>query len=215
MEAKKIKLLINLEAQKDFTPGYDLVTRAVYYVARMISSQHGVEFTNSNYDDIKDVYSIWICPEAPRYAQNSITTFHLKQENLFGNFPTNHRYDILNIIFVCLGDLSDPNAPRFLSMLSTLLSNKILPTDKKRILEQEYHIPMTETIEKEIHDMCNLADAIEERGIKTGAQQNAIANATKFFQNGASYELVRASIDALSDEALQAIYNEVMASKNA
>ena len=98
---KKIKLLINVEAQKRFTPGYDLVTRAVYYGARMISSQRHTEFKNDAYDDIKDVYSIWICTESPQYAQNSITKFHLCQENVFGNFPTNHRYDILNIIFVC------------------------------------------------------------------------------------------------------------------
>lgn len=50
--SEKIKLLINLEAQNKFHPGYDLVTRAIYYGARMISSQRNVEFRDNNYDDI-------------------------------------------------------------------------------------------------------------------------------------------------------------------
>ena len=32
----------------------------------MISSQKGIEFTNSDYDKIKKVYTIWICMEAHR-----------------------------------------------------------------------------------------------------------------------------------------------------
>ena len=42
-----VKLLIDVEAQKDFYPGYDLVVRGIYYAARQLSSQKGVEFENS------------------------------------------------------------------------------------------------------------------------------------------------------------------------
>lgn len=45
--------------------------------------------------------------------------------------------------------------------------------------------------------MCNLGEGIE-------------LQACKLFENGVSYELVRASIDILSDEELQEIYDEVM-----
>ena len=41
----------------------------------------------------------------------------------------------------------------------------------------------------------------------------ALENAKKFFENGASYELVRSSITHLTDEQLQKIYDEVMAAK--
>ncbi len=50
-----IKLIINVEAQKAFYPGYDLVTRAVFYCARLLSAQCGTEFSPKNYDDIKKV----------------------------------------------------------------------------------------------------------------------------------------------------------------
>ena len=50
-------------------------------------------------------------------------------------------------------------------------------------------------------------------GISQGISQNANENARNFFNNGASYELVRKSIKTLSDEVLHEIYDEVMASK--
>lgn len=42
---ERAKLLIDVEAQKKFKPGYSLVTRGVFYCARMLSSQFGTEFT--------------------------------------------------------------------------------------------------------------------------------------------------------------------------
>ncbi len=42
-----------------------------------------------------------------------------------------------------------------------------------------------------------------------GMERTAKDNARSFFQNGATYELVRASIKSLSDEVLQKIYQEV------
>ena len=38
---EKIELIINIEAQKDFYPGYPLIKRGIYYGCRMISSQYG------------------------------------------------------------------------------------------------------------------------------------------------------------------------------
>lgn len=47
-----------------------------------------------------------------------------------------------------------------------------------------------------------------------GKIENAIDNARKFFINGASFELVVDSIECLTKEELQKIYDEVMESKN-
>lgn len=55
------QMIVNLEAQKDAPSGYLLLNRAVYYVCRMISSQKERDFINMNYNDIKKVFSIWIC----------------------------------------------------------------------------------------------------------------------------------------------------------
>ena len=45
----RITLIINMEAQNDFYPGYPLIMRGIYYCCRMISSQYGREFTDSHY----------------------------------------------------------------------------------------------------------------------------------------------------------------------
>ena len=45
---ERIKLLINVEAQKNFYPGYSLTTRGVFYGARMISAQKGTEFASGS-----------------------------------------------------------------------------------------------------------------------------------------------------------------------
>ena len=60
-----LQMLINVEAQKDFHPGYAVPSRGVFYAARMISAQKGTEFSGSDYDRIRKVYSIWICMNAP------------------------------------------------------------------------------------------------------------------------------------------------------
>ena len=61
-----IRLIINIEAQNDFYPGYPIIKRALYYCSRMISSQYGSEFTETHYEKIRKVYSIWICPNPPK-----------------------------------------------------------------------------------------------------------------------------------------------------
>ena len=52
--------------------------------------------------------------------------------------------------------------------------------------------------------MCDLV----EQYAKEYAEERAKESALRLFQNGVSYELVRASIPSLSDEDLQAIYRE-------
>lgn len=91
------KVIINLEAQKKDDPGYDLVTRAIFYCARLISQQLGAEFTNKTndtvkYDGIKKVYSIWICMDAQQNQADSIYEYSIKQEEIFfGEHDGRHR----------------------------------------------------------------------------------------------------------------------------
>ena len=52
---KRIALIINVEAQNDFYPGYPLLMRGIFYCCRMVSSQYGREFTGPHYEKIKKV----------------------------------------------------------------------------------------------------------------------------------------------------------------
>lgn len=64
-EDGKIGLIINIEAQGKYHPGYPLVKRALYYCGRMLSAQYGSVFTQSHYEALRKVYSIWICSHPP------------------------------------------------------------------------------------------------------------------------------------------------------
>ncbi len=62
-----LKILINVEAQnctKNSRLRYHLGNRIVYYMSRMIASQKNTEFTGSDYDNIRKVYSIRLCMDA-------------------------------------------------------------------------------------------------------------------------------------------------------
>ena len=56
--------------------------------------------------------------------------------------------------------------------------------------------------------MCDLVEQYAKEYAEEVAEERARESALRFFQNGVSYELVRASIPSLSDEDLQEIYRE-------
>ena len=73
------QIIINVEAQKDEPSGYHILNRAIFYVSRLISSQKERDFTNTNYNDMKRVFSIWICMNR---NENSMNYIHLANDNL-------------------------------------------------------------------------------------------------------------------------------------
>ena len=75
------QIIINVEAQKDEPDGYDILNRAIFYVSRLISSQKERDFENTNYNDIRRVYSIWVCMNM---EENSLCHIHLVKEDLVG-----------------------------------------------------------------------------------------------------------------------------------
>lgn len=162
---KPITLIINLEIQADDKPGYELVTRGTYYCARMISEQHGSVFTGEHYEKLQKVYSIWICPSTPECRKNGIFRYHTIEESLIGKpYVTKQSYDLAEVIVLNLGEPSKKAHSEILNLLNTLFSPTILPDEKKDILSTEYNIAMTEELESEVTHMCNLSNAIENRG---------------------------------------------------
>ena len=170
-----IRLIINIEAQNDFYPGYPLIKRGIYYCSRMISAQYGTEFTNSHYENIKKVYSIWICMNPPKSRENSITRYYIAEENLVGSVKEQKAdYDLMAAVMICLGKEGDSGTD-LLKLLNVLLSTETGSQDKCQILEEDFHIRMTQTLESEVSLMCNLSKGVEEKGIEKGRQEGIIA----------------------------------------
>ncbi len=187
---ERVSIIINVEAQNDFYPGYHLVTRGIYYCCRMISSQHGREFTDSHYEKIKKVYSIWICMNPPKSRKNTITRYRLVEEHLVGEAtePVKN-YDLLSIIIICLGGPDGENYDGVLRMLDVLLGSGTSEAEKRKILQDDYDIPMTREIEREVSVMCNLSKGVMEKSHAEGMTDGILASIKNFVKNmGVSIE---------------------------
>ena len=92
-KGKKKEFIINIEAQKSSKKsklGYKLENRITYYMGRMISEQKGTEFSGSSYDDIKSIYSIWICMDTKK-TDDSIIEFGMKTNLIYGKIKKYQR----------------------------------------------------------------------------------------------------------------------------
>ncbi|MBP3677252.1 MAG: PD-(D/E)XK nuclease family transposase [Agathobacter sp.] len=167
-----VQMIINVEAQNDFYPGYPIIKRGIYYCARMISAQYGTVFTKSHYEKIQKVYSVWICTNPPKERSNTITEYSLTEKHHVGKVKeTKEYYDLMSAIMVCLGKNEDETEHELLKLLDVLLSPEKKAQEKKEVLEKEFDIPMTEKMETEVTYMCNLSDGVEQRGIEKGIEE--------------------------------------------
>lgn len=163
-----IRLIINIEAQNDYYPGYPLIKRGVYYGSRMISSQYGTEFVNQDYSKLKKVYSVWLCLSPPKYRQNTIAKYSLCEENMVGTVNEKRQdYDLMTIIMICLGDEKQTES-QLLKLLDVIFSEEKNAEVKKEVLKEELGINMSKEMEMEMTQMCNYSKGVLEAGIEKG-----------------------------------------------
>ncbi len=164
------QIIINVEAQKDEPSDYKILNRAVFYVSRLISSQKEKDFENSSYDDIKCVYSIWICMNM---EENTMSHIHLTKEDMIGSYEWKGNLDLLNIIMIGLAkELPEHDETYELHrLLGALLSRELTVDEKLDIIGNEYDIPLEENFRKDMSTMCNLSQGVKEEGIAIGRRE--------------------------------------------
>ena len=59
-------------------------------------------------------------------------------------------------------------------MLDVLLSNETSEAEKRKILQDDYDIQMTQTMEQEVSVMCNLSKGVREKGHAEGVAENTL-----------------------------------------
>lgn len=169
-EKGSLCLIINVEAQKDIKQGYDIETRGIYYCARMVSSQKEKEFSGSQYNDIKKVYSIWICMNSPRNIGNAISSYHFTKTDLLGGFPDKKAaYDKMEMILIAINETETEDS--FLQKMQILLSDSMTAAKKVRLLHRKYGVDIGTDSEEVINTTCNLSDNIYDKGKKEGLQE--------------------------------------------
>lgn len=184
------QIIINLELQKDEPSEYKILNRTIFYVCRLISSQKERDFKNTNYNDIKRVYSIWVCMNMD---ENSMNHIYLANDNVIGSYQWKGRLDLLNIVMIGLSnELPEHDEEYELHrLLGTLLSKELTVDEKLNIIEGEYDIPVEENIRKDVSIMCNLSQGIEDKGIAIGEARFIL----RMYNNGYTAEQIAAAVD--------------------
>ena len=205
------QIIINLEMQKDQPREYQILNRAVFYVSRQISAQKERDFTGSHYDDIKSVYSIWICMNM---EENSMSHIHLTKEDMMGSQPWRGGLDLFHIVMIGIGkDLPGQEENYELHrFLGTIFSQKLAVEEKLHIMKTEYDISEEEDFRKDVNEMCNLGEGIMEEGIAIGMEKGIAIGETKgrmeaheelirnMRKNGFTAEQIAAATDKALDE---------------
>ncbi len=165
------QIIVNLEAQKDEPTGYHILNRAVFYVSRLVSSQKERDFVKTNYNDIKRVFSIWVCMGMD---ENSMAYVHLSKDDLLGSYPWKGGLDLLNIVLIGIADElpAHDDTYELHRLLSTLLSMELSVDDKLGIIEKEYRIPIDDRMREDVRNMCNLSQGIREKGRAEGRAES-------------------------------------------
>ena len=163
------QIIVNIEAQKEEPGKYYILNRAIFYICRIVSSQKGRDFVNSEYDDMKRVYSIWICMNM---KEHSLSHIHLEEQQIIGSHKWKGDLNLLNIIMIGIAKNLPEKEEKYElhRLLSALLSSDLEVEDKLDIMEKEYDIPLENDIRKDVKEMCNLSQGIREEAFEEGQE---------------------------------------------
>lgn len=205
-DAVEVKLLVDVEAQKDDEPGYDISERAIFYCCRMISGELSTEFTNKSndrkkYSNIKKVYSIWICTETSDERANTIEEYFIKRRI----HPTIKetkipRYDLMRAVIVNISKAHNTgNSDSEMIKVLTTLFNETMDAQRKIEIMDEHGIETTKEFEEEVSGMTAYAAGLLLKGETRGKDkwQELLANTIQRLKNGETPESIIASgVDA-------------------
>ena len=180
---KVIKFLINLEAQKEIPDKYPLMKRVQFYGSRLVSSQKGRDFEKSDYGSICKVYTIWLCFKTPEGYGSSINLYRPHEEHIFGDYEENpDDYQLNNAIVAYIGDQYTENT--LLNLLHLIFKQNLSGAEKRKLLEQEYDMKLTDDMGEELNTMCNLSEGIAERATEIATENEQKNTILRLFRKG-------------------------------
>lgn len=196
------QIIVNVEAQKAEPSSYDILNRAIFYVSRMISSQKGRDFVKSNYNDIKRVYSIWICMNVDEHSMSHI---HLTKDDIIGSHNWKGDIDLLNIVLLGLAEDLPKKAEKYElhRLLGALLSSKLKVDEKLDIIGNEFQIPLENDIRKDV----SLSQGIEDRAYERGTANGLAKAVLRMYKKGYSIEQISDTLDMDIKEVQDIIEN--------
>ena len=197
------QVIVNVEAQKGKPAGYHILNRAVFYASRLISSQKERDFVRMNYDDIRRVYSIWVCMGMD---ESSMAYVHLTKDDLLGSHQWEGGLDLLNIVMIGIADKLPEHDDKYElhRLLSAIFSTELSVDEKLGIMETEYGIPLNDNMREDVITMCNLSQGIREKGRVEGRAEGEVRFILNMYHKGYSLEQI-ADVAGKSMEEVDAI----------
>ena len=146
-------------------------------------------FLNTSYNDIKRVYSIWVCMNM---TENTMSHIHLTKDDLIGSYKWKGNLDLINIVMIGLAKElpKHDDVYQLHRLLGSLLSKELTVDEKLYIIENEYDIPIEDKIRKDVSVMCNLSQGIKEEGIAIGESRREIELIKDMRKNGLTLEQI-------------------------
>ena len=183
------QIIVNIEAQKDEPTEYKILNRAIFYVSRLISSQKERDFVNTNYDDIKQVFSIWICMNMD---DNSLSHIHLTKDELLKPCNWKGNLDLLNIVLIGITNEIPEHDEKYEMhrLIGALLSSELKEQEKLDIIEHEYNIPISQEFREDVRIMCNLSTGIEERATERATEKTSEKFILNMYKKGYSLDQI-------------------------
>ena len=164
-------VLFHLEFQNKIHLGYKIIKRGIYYVCRIVSDEKGKQFKGSDYNRLKKVFSLWLCPCAPlKYANSSVSydlCEHLRSGSAECLSKDKKAFDLLELMIIYMNQTKPPPEGTGFALLHTLLTDSLSSKKRYEILRRDYNI----VIDKEEQEMFDLIKFAKENGRKEGRKE--------------------------------------------
>ena len=185
-----VNLYLDFEFQNKYYPGYSLIKRAMFYVARALDGQLTVIDKDTDYNSLQKAYSIWICNEdVPKVNQNTMTRYRIIQENVIGEAEDNpEEYDLMEVVMIRRG--KEEIQEEVFDFLDGIFHSKLEQITKYTGEDSE--------IEKEVTNMGGFGAALAEKKLNEGrreGRQEASLLMSYLWKNGRGEEAERAAED--------------------
>lgn len=127
------------------------------------------EFSGQNYNDIKKVYSIWICMNE---SKNTLEKIYLTKQDLIGASRWKEMYELVNVVIIRLAKQMDEEKEHELHrLLGAMFLPELNIDEKNNVLENEFKIQMEGERKELLKSMCNLSQGIKEQALEKGIEQ--------------------------------------------
>ena len=167
---EEVSVIVNLEEQYDPNPGYPLEKRAEYYMARLVSSQKGVVFSNDDYGRLRKVYSIWIILDPKSENRNTVTRYSMAGHSVAGD-PKRKMplLETFNIVFINVGryDSSLPDVTAFPAVLFSRMSID----ERQELMSEKFNISLNDAMNREVDNMASMGEDAFNYGFREGVKE--------------------------------------------